>query len=157
MIAIDTNVLVRVLADDSSAPEQSKLARNLLADAGGVWVSQVVLVETVWVLESAYRFEKPAILSALETLVRHPGIDVEGYERVDRALSMYGDGHIDFADCLILAGALERRLILHTFGPAQFNGQPDYKDASAKSSFSQQKCRLLEIPAEITNVSDFSS
>jgi len=115
MIAIDTNVLVRVLIDDPSAPEQSELARNVLAEADGVWVSQVVLVETVWVLESAYRFGRQAILSALETLVRYPGIEIEAYGRVDRALSLYSDGHADFADCLILAGALERRLILHTF------------------------------------------
>lgn len=115
MIAIDTNVLVRALIDDPSAPKQSKLAQNLVAEAGGAWVSQVVLVETVWVLESAYRFDRADILSALETLGRYPGIELEAYERVDRALSLYSDGHTDFADCLILAGALERRLILHTF------------------------------------------
>ena len=115
MIAIDTNVLVRALIDDPSAPEQSELARNLVAEAGGAWVSQVVLVETVWVLESAYRFDRADILSALETLGSFPGIELEAYERVDRALLLYSDGHTDFADCLILAGALERRLILHTF------------------------------------------
>ncbi len=115
VIAIDTNVLVRVLTDDSSAPEQCELARNLMSEVNSVWVSLVVLVETVWVLESAYRFDRPAILSVIEKLVRHPGIVVESYERVNRALSIYGEGHTDFADCLILAGALELRLILHTF------------------------------------------
>jgi predicted nucleic-acid-binding protein len=115
MLAIDTNVLVRVLIDDPSAPEQSRLARNLLTEADSVWVSLIVLVETVWVLESAYRFDRSAILSVLEAVIGHPGIEVEAYERVDRALSLYSDGHSDFADCLILAGALERRLTLHTF------------------------------------------
>jgi predicted nucleic-acid-binding protein len=115
MQAIDTNVLLRVLVDDPTAPEQNQLARDLLAEADSVWVSLVVLVETVWVLESAYRFDASAILSALEAVITHPGIDIEAYERIDRALSIYSDGHTDFADCLILAGALERRLTLHTF------------------------------------------
>lgn len=115
MLAIDTNVLLRVLVDDPSAPEQNRLARNLLVETDSVWVSLIVLVETVWVLESAYSFEASAILSVLEALVAHPGITVEAYGHVDRALSLYSDGHTDFADCLILAGALERRLTLHTF------------------------------------------
>jgi predicted nucleic-acid-binding protein len=75
----------------------------------------VVLIEAVWVLESAYRFVKPDIFSVLNTLVQYPGIVIEAIERVNQAILTYGEGHTDFADCLILAGALERHLTLHTF------------------------------------------
>ena len=115
MIAIDTNVLLRILVDDPTAPEQNTKARHLLAKADGVWVSMVVLIEAVWVLESAYRFVKPAIFSVLDTLVQYPGIVIEATERVNQAILTYSEGHTDFADCLILAGALEQHLTLHTF------------------------------------------
>lgn len=53
MIAIDTNVLVRILVEDPDAPEQCQQARNLVLSASEpVWIAQIVLVEAVWVLES---------------------------------------------------------------------------------------------------------
>lgn len=54
MIAIDTNVLVRVVIDEPGETVQITAARALVADVRNVFVSQVVLVETVWVLERAY-------------------------------------------------------------------------------------------------------
>jgi predicted nucleic-acid-binding protein len=46
MIAIDTNILVRILVDDEEAAHQCVSARALIAEADGVWVSPMVLVET---------------------------------------------------------------------------------------------------------------
>ncbi len=47
MIAIDTNVLVRVLVNDPQATDQCQLARELLKTNKAVWVCCIVLVETV--------------------------------------------------------------------------------------------------------------
>jgi predicted nucleic-acid-binding protein len=58
MIAIDTNVLVRVLVNDPNAKEQCQLARDLITSHGKVWVCRIVLIETVWVLQSTYSFTK---------------------------------------------------------------------------------------------------
>lgn len=66
MIAIDTNVLVRVLVDEPGQPVQVTAARALVSDAGEVFVLLVVLVETVWVLESAYGLPKSDVLHTLE-------------------------------------------------------------------------------------------
>ena len=74
MIAIDTNVLVRVLVNDPQAEDQCQLARDLLMTNKAVWVCRVVLVETVWVLQSAYKFSKNQIVGVLEKLMEHPGI-----------------------------------------------------------------------------------
>ncbi len=52
MIAVDTNVLVRILADDPGQPAQVQAARRLAGGAKQVFVPTVVQVETVWVLES---------------------------------------------------------------------------------------------------------
>ena len=74
MIAIDTNVLIRLLVKDSAAEEQSQLARNLLNKHGEVWVCRIVLIETVWVLQSAYKFTKEQIILVVEKLIQHPNI-----------------------------------------------------------------------------------
>lgn len=62
MIAIDTNVLVRMLVDDSDSQEQCQRARDLIANHGDAWVCRIVLIESVWVLERAYDFTKEQCL-----------------------------------------------------------------------------------------------
>lgn len=110
MIAIDTNVLVRVLVDDPTAPHQCEQARILLKAQGSAWISQPVLIETVWV-----RFDKAQLLDVLERILRHPGISLESSELLDSALSLYSASHTDFADCLILVKAQAQNLTLYTF------------------------------------------
>jgi predicted nucleic-acid-binding protein len=58
MIAVDTIVLIRIVVDDSAAVLQMQAARALLAKSDVLYVPQIVQVETVWVLESAYGFDK---------------------------------------------------------------------------------------------------
>ena len=54
MIAVDTNVLVRLLINDPNSQTQVSLAKALLKRAGQVYVPQIVQIEMVWVLETAY-------------------------------------------------------------------------------------------------------
>lgn len=115
MIALDTNVLVRVLVDEPSAPEQCKLARELVVSRSAIWISQIVLVETVWVLESVYNFDKQRILPVLEQMAQHPRFKIENSECMDMALSLYSGSAADFSDCLILSNALRHQLKLFTF------------------------------------------
>jgi predicted nucleic-acid-binding protein len=115
MIAIDTNVLVRILVDDSDAEEQCQQARDLIANHGNAWVCRIVLIETVWVLESAYEFTKEQIILALEALMQHPNIHLEDTENVNNALTIFSASNAGFADCLILTDAQRKHLVLHTF------------------------------------------
>ncbi len=58
MLGFDTNVLVRiVVADDPSQTEAAGAVLHEAALQGGAWISQVVIVETVWALSSRYRFD----------------------------------------------------------------------------------------------------
>ena len=52
MRAVDTNVLVRLIVRDDSGSGQVEKAEAFVAQ--GAWVSQLVLAETVWVLEFVY-------------------------------------------------------------------------------------------------------
>ncbi len=115
MISIDTNVFVRILINDPSEPEQNRLARSLAKAAEQVFVSQIVQVETVWVLESAYGFEKPQVLSVLQTILTKKSWVLQHADRFAVALDQFASSNAGFADCLILAESQQESLPLWTF------------------------------------------
>ena len=102
MIALDTNVLVRVLTDDD--PAQTARARILierfsLEEPG--FVSQTALIETVWVLRSRYRFPRAALVDAMDTLFTIPQLEIDNAVAAHEALAMFRVTNADFADCMI--------------------------------------------------------
>ena len=103
MIALDTNVVVRLLADDD--PDQSRRAAGLLED-NAVFVPLTVLLETEWVLRSVYALGRDALLRGLRGLLGLPNVTAEATGRVLYALSWYEQG-LDFADALHLSSAVE--------------------------------------------------
>lgn len=106
MIGLDTNVLVRYLAQDE--PKQAALATRLIesltADEPG-FISHVVLAETLWVLESCYAADPARVQQVVAALLRTSGIAVERAESVWRALRQFRQNDGDFADTLIAVSA----------------------------------------------------
>jgi predicted nucleic-acid-binding protein len=101
MQAVDTNVLVRALTGDD--PVQSPVAAAFISDNGPVWVSHVVLVETVWVLESVYDCGKPQLVEALKRIIDNKDLALEEPTVARAALANYqGKTKASFDDCLIL-------------------------------------------------------
>jgi len=102
-IGVDTNVLVRFLAQDD--PVQSKLATRLLRDAEQkslrVRVNLPVLVETCWVLKSAYDHPTDLVLDIVERLMDAPPFVVESESLVRRALERARVHRHDLPDVLI--------------------------------------------------------
>ncbi|MCV6638591.1 type II toxin-antitoxin system VapC family toxin [Candidatus Albibeggiatoa sp. nov. NOAA] len=115
MIAIDTNVLVRILINDDTAEEQCQLARQLVNSHGDVWVCHVVLIETIWVLQKVYSFDKQKIILVLDKVIHHPHIHLEDSEIVKQTLDIFRSSNADFSDYLIFNKAQHQNLILHTF------------------------------------------
>ena len=115
MIAVDTNVLVRLLVNDPADQAQIEVAKNLLRTAGQVYVPQIVQVEMVWVLETAYYFDKKAILQVLQHLSEHPCFILQHLELFIIATNDYHHSHADFSDCLILAESCHQAYQLATF------------------------------------------
>lgn len=103
MTAVDTNVLIRLLAGDD--PAQAAAARSLF-ESGQIWIGKTVLLETAWVLRSLYRFNESSIHSALTKLSGLRAVSVEDTEAVARALALMAEG-IDFADALHLTSRPE--------------------------------------------------
>ncbi|HYC36280.1 MAG TPA: type II toxin-antitoxin system VapC family toxin [Usitatibacter sp.] len=100
MIAIDTNVLVRLLVGDDAA--QARRARRLV-EKSEVLVCSTVLLETEWVLRAAYGIEAHAISGAFRALLGLANVTPDS-PAVAEALDGYDAGH-DFADALHLASA----------------------------------------------------
>jgi predicted nucleic-acid-binding protein len=99
MIAVDTNVLVRLLTGDD--PKQAAAAQSLFA-AGPIWIAKTVLLETGWVLRSLYGFEEPAIREAFTRLLGLKNVHAEDEAAVAAALALTVHG-IELADAMHLS------------------------------------------------------
>jgi predicted nucleic-acid-binding protein len=108
MIALDTNVLVRILTRDDQSQVKAALRRVRGKD---LWMSKTVLLETEWVLRYSYRLSRPAIHGALRRLLGYRLAQIEDRQAVVLALAGYEAG-LDFADALHLASAAGADLFL---------------------------------------------
>jgi predicted nucleic-acid-binding protein len=103
VIALDANVLVRFLVtDDRRQSEQAAaLLERAIAASEMLFISDVVVCETVWVLSSAYQVPRAEIVLTLRNLVRARQLSFSSADRLVRALDAFADGRGDFADYLI--------------------------------------------------------
>ena len=110
MLGVDTNVLVRFLVRDDEAQFEKarKLIKREVASGRRVFVSQLVLLETEWVLRSRYSLPKNLIIEAISGLLDAADVRFEDEPAIEEALFIWKDTIADFADCLI--GAQNRRL-----------------------------------------------
>ena len=98
MIAVDTNVLVRLLTGDDSRQEAA--ARSLFTREP-IWIAKTVLLETGWVLHSLYGLEETEIRAAFTKLLGLENVHAEDESSVAAALALTTRG-IEFADALHL-------------------------------------------------------
>ncbi len=102
MIAVDTNVLVRLLVGDDLT--QRDRAAALFTHANAIFIAKTVLLEAAWVLQSAYAFPRKEVAEALGKLAGLPNVIVEDAKRVAQALGHAQRG-VDVADALHVASS----------------------------------------------------
>ena len=103
MIAIDTNVLIRLFVADDEL--QATRAARLVATVERVFVSKTVILEFVWVLHAVYATPRAGLIRALETLAGLQEVEIEDRSSVEAAIGLYIQGLDDFADALHLCSA----------------------------------------------------
>ena len=107
MIAIDTNVLVRLFVNDDV--EQTKKVRALFDsyadETQSLWVTDIVLIELVWVLKRSYDSSVSEICNALRALANNATVYIESYDYMFETLVLYEQGPAAFADCLLAVKA----------------------------------------------------
>ncbi|HKP96893.1 MAG TPA: type II toxin-antitoxin system VapC family toxin [Fibrobacteria bacterium] len=113
MVAVDTNVLVRLLVRDDEIQFKSALA--IFRDQK-VFLPDSVLLETEWVLRFAYEYPPEEVCSGLRRALGLKNVFVEDPTRIAKVIAWHEAG-LDFADALHLAGS-EHLSSLKTFDRA---------------------------------------
>ena len=119
MRAVDTDLLVRLLVRDDAG--QTTAADTFIEH--GAWVSQLVLAETVWVLDAMYERTSAQIARAIDLLLNHRQLTLQDADVVALALELEkfrARPSLGFSDCLVLEiarkaghlplGTLDKRL-----------------------------------------------
>ena len=101
MLAVDTNIVVRLLVNDDA--RQGAAARRLF-ESDEIWIGVTVLLETAWVLESVYDLSADETVKALQRLLGLPNVRAEDPGAVAAALDAAGRG-LELADALHLMRA----------------------------------------------------
>jgi predicted nucleic-acid-binding protein len=104
VIGLDTNVIVRYLAQDDA--RQAAIATRLIegslsAEVRG-FISVVTLAEVVWVMFSIYGASRTSIADIVEGLLTAPQLMMERADVLWRALKAYRESKADFSDAVIV-------------------------------------------------------
>ncbi len=106
MIAIDTNILLRLILDDDLS--QGKAARKLLVKSK-LFVPITVAMETEWVLRAAYGLSRSQIADAIEFIVNMENMEFEISTAILWSVARYRDG-ADFADMIHIIASKEKEM-----------------------------------------------
>jgi predicted nucleic-acid-binding protein len=104
MTGLDTNILVRYLAQDDAfqSPLATEIIESQLTEANPGFVSVVVMVEIVWVLDRAYGLADREIAAAVERMLQLEVLVIENEQEVFAAMVALKQGRGSFADALIV-------------------------------------------------------
>jgi predicted nucleic-acid-binding protein len=109
MIGLDTNILVRYIAQDDAvqSPLATKIIEDRLTEEHPGFISLVTMAETVWVLDRSYGLSAAEIAATVERILQIDTLFVQNEQDVFTAMVALKTGAGAFSDALI--GALGRR------------------------------------------------
>ena len=110
MIGLDSNVVVRYLAQDDAvqSAKATQLFEHGLTEEEPGFVSVVTMAETAWVLERIYGLTAGELAAAIERMLQVNVLVVENEQEVFTAMTAVKEGRGSFADALI--GALGAKM-----------------------------------------------
>ena len=100
---VDTNILVRHLTGDP--PELASRATAYLASATELLLADLIVAETVYVLESFYEVPRGQVADAMRSLIAFRSIVTVDPALLLRAIEVYEHDRIDFAESYLVACA----------------------------------------------------
>ena len=98
---LDTNVLVRHLTGDP--PDMAERASRCLRESYALFVPDLVLAETAYVLERRYRLPRTRIAGALRSILALPSVRTPDRDVLYRAIEVYQKHRMDFPDAYLIA------------------------------------------------------
>ena len=105
---IDTNVIVRHLTGDP--PDLAARATGFLASESELLLTDLVIAETVYVLESFYESPRDEVAQAVRSLVAHDAVVCIDPALILRAAEVYETDRLDFAEAYLVACAESTRV-----------------------------------------------
>lgn len=108
MKAIDTNVLIRFLIKDDSQQAEIvyRLFKNVESSKEKLFLPITVVLETIWVLESAYKIPRQEVVDAIGELLLMPILQFESQSAIIGFVNTAKETEIDLSDILIAHSAL---------------------------------------------------
>jgi len=108
MKALDTNVLVRFLVRDDAFQAEAiySIFKQAEANKEVFWVPLLVVLETLWVLESVYEIPRQEIIDAISELLLMPILKFENPSAIQRFFYSAREARIDLSDLLIAHSAI---------------------------------------------------
>jgi len=103
LIGLDTNVLIRYLAQDDpvQSPKATEIIEKRLTEQDPGFIRVVAMAETVWVLDRVYQLPNMDIATTIERMLQADVFVVESEQEVFTAMIALKEGHGAFADALI--------------------------------------------------------
>ncbi len=100
---VDTNVIVRHLTGDP--PAMARRATKYLASADELLLTDVIVAETVYVLEAFYEVSRDRVAELLRAVLAFPPVTVIDEPLLLRALEVYEVNRLDYAEAYLVACA----------------------------------------------------
>jgi predicted nucleic-acid-binding protein len=100
---VDTNVLIRHLTGDP--PRQAARATRFLAEADELLLADLIVAETVYVLESFYEVGRARVAELVRAIIGFDAVRVVDEELLLRAVEVYEIDRLDFAEAYLVASA----------------------------------------------------
>ena len=121
---IDTSVILRLLIKDD--PAKARACEKLLREGEQrgliLYLLPVAIMETVWVLEKLYKFQRKTIREIIEAILNTPELKIEMETVFRKAIRSYEEKNIKFADATMGYWGLEKDLsVIFTYD------EKDYK------------------------------
>jgi predicted nucleic-acid-binding protein len=103
VIALDTNILLRLLVRDDPAQTllADRLIRSAIESGESCFVADAVLCEIEWVLETSYHARREDVLAAMQELIAQEVFVFDDQEAFRQAIDSYQRGKAEFSDFLI--------------------------------------------------------
>lgn len=107
MKATDTNVLIRFLMKDDERQSAAvyRIFKHAEEEREELWVPIVVILETLWVLDSVYDIPRPEIVDTIDTLLQMPVLKFEAQPALQQFINLARDTKLDLSDLLIAVSA----------------------------------------------------
>ncbi len=100
MSLLDTNIFIRYIVEDDlkKTDRCQKLFEDVVSGKIELYVTDIAIAETIWVLESVYEFSHLKIRNLVEAILVTQNLRFQNKEMLEEAIFLYEKYNIDFID-----------------------------------------------------------